>query len=200
MKKAVVMLSAVLALVSTPVLGAARADQTAAQIAAIRAATAKYQDIEKAKADGYIQGSLMVPNMGYHFRNPAITGMDLDKPHLLLYVKTTDGSWQLVGVEYAYPKGTRPPAAQVPFRKPQWAVHGAACHFKDANEIPMKDKEKCPAKHPETGAELARWHPDLETLHIWAWYPNPRGVFVARNPWLAPFNPPAPPPQHQHQR
>ncbi len=198
MKKIALLLSVVLAFVSVPLFAAERVDQTAAQIAAIRAATAKYQDIEKAKADGYIQVSQMMPNMGYHFRNPDLTSMDLDKPHLLLYVQNKDGSWQLVGVEYAYPKGKRPLAAQVPFKKAQWGVHEATCHFKDASEIPMKDKDTCPAKHPETGAELALWHPDLETLHIWAWYPNPRGVFSPMNPFLAPFNSSAPSQQHKH--
>jgi len=181
------------------VCGAEAADQTAAQIAAIRAATAKYQDVEKAKADGYIQVSEMVPYMGYHFLKPGVTGMDLDKPHILLYVKSQDESWQLVGVEYGYPEGKRPPAAQVPFRKPQWAVHKAACHFKDAREIFMRAKDQCPAVHPQTGAEFTLWHPDLETLHIWAWYPNPKGAFAMTNPFLAPFNPPGHAGAHQHQ-
>lgn len=148
MKRVVLVLLAVLAFVPAPLFAAKRGDQTAAQIAAIRAATAQYQDIEKAKADGYMQTSQMVPNMGYHFRQPEVKGLDLGKPHLLLYVKNADGSWQLVGVEYAYAKGTRPPDTEAPFRKPQWGVHEAACHFKDASEIRMQDKEACPAKHP----------------------------------------------------
>jgi len=193
MKTAALVLFGSLAWMAASAFAAAPPDQTAAQIAAIRAATAKYLDVEKAKADGYAQISLMVPNMGHHFLNKDIKGLELERPHILLYVKTKAESWQLVGVEYGWPKGNQPPDDQVPFRKPQWSVHEAACHFKDANEIFEKDKDKCPAKHPKTGVEFAFWHPDLETLHIWAWYPNPRGVFAATNPLLAPFNPPPPP-------
>lgn len=192
MQAAVFVLSVLLVMVSSRAFGAEPADRTAAQIAAIRAATAKYLDVEKAKADGYVQVSQMVPNMGYHFRNAEIRGMDINKPHILLYVMDENASWQLVAVEYGYPKGSRPPDDQVPFRKAQWSVHEAACHYKDASEIFMKDKDKCPARNPTTGAEFAAWHPDLDTLHIWAWYPNPRGVFAAANRLLAPYNPPAP--------
>lgn len=192
MRSAAVLLCGVVVLISMPVLAAERPDQTAAQIAAIRAATAKYHDVEKAKADGYQQVSLMVPNMGHHFLNKDIKGFDLEKPHILLYVKSKDERWQLVGVEWGFPKGSRPPKGQIPFKKPQWSVHKAACHFKDASEIFMADKDKCPAKSPDTGAEFAFWHPDLETLHVWAWHLNPRGPFAALNLMLAPYNPPAP--------
>ena len=192
MRKAALLSSAVAMLISVQVLAAERPDQTAAQIAAIRAVTAKYHDVEKAKADGYQQVSLMVPNMGHHFRNQDVKGFELERPHILLYVKAKDDAWQLVGVEWGFPKGSRPPDDQIPFKKPQWSVHKAACHFKDYSEISMTDKDKCPAKSPETGAEVAFWHPDLDTLHVWAWHPSPRGPFTALNPLLAPYNPPAP--------
>jgi hypothetical protein len=26
------------------------------------------------------------------------------------------------------------------------------------------------------------------TLHVWAWYPNPAGVFSGMNPLMRPFN------------
>lgn len=73
-------------------------------VARIRKATAKYLDVEKAEADGYIRISGMVPNMGYHFRNPKIRGFDLEKPNLLLYIKQ-DGKFKLAGVEWGWPKG-----------------------------------------------------------------------------------------------
>jgi hypothetical protein len=28
----------------------------------------------------------------------------------------------------------------------------------------------------------------LVTLHLWAWYPNPNGIFAGFNPLMRPFN------------
>jgi hypothetical protein len=32
------------------------------------------------------------------------------------------------------------------------------------------------------------WHPDLVTLHVWLWYPNPDGLYSGTNPRVRPFN------------
>jgi hypothetical protein len=32
------------------------------------------------------------------------------------------------------------------------------------------------------------WHPDLVTLHLWLWYPNPAGLYHGTNPYIRPFN------------
>jgi hypothetical protein len=32
------------------------------------------------------------------------------------------------------------------------------------------------------------WHPDLVTLHLWLWYPNPAGLYSGTNPYIKPFN------------
>ena len=155
-------------------------------IAKVRKATMKYRDVEKAKADGYIKVSRMVPNMGYHFRNLKIRGFDLGKPNLLLYVKHDVGNFELVGVEWGWPKGKQP--KKVPFPNAQWREHKAACHYRDGTETHMASPKDCPKKSPKTGVGFAAWHPTLATLHVWAWYPNPEGVFRAGNPMLAPFN------------
>ena len=49
------------------------------------------------------------------------------------------------------------------------------------------DQNACAAKSPQTGAAFNFWHPDLVTLHVWAWYPNPSGVFIRHEPADAPF-------------
>ena len=41
---------------------------------------------------------------------------------------------------------------------------------------------------PHTGAAFTFWHPDLVTLHVWLWYPNPDGLFASYNPLVRPFN------------
>lgn len=44
------------------------------------------------------------------------------------------------------------------------------------------------AKAPTSGAKFTFWHPDLITMHVWVWYPNPVGLFSGTNPLIAPFN------------
>jgi hypothetical protein len=41
-----------------------------------------------------------------------------------------------------------------------------------------------------TGARFTFWHPDLVTLHLWLWYPNPDGHYNATNPLVRPFDNP----------
>src|SRR5688500_12264993 len=78
-------------------------------IAAARAATARYHNVEAAVADGYIPdgfGCISEPGvgaMGEHYINLQIDAdpaIDLTKPELLLYEPGKDGKLVLVGVEY----------------------------------------------------------------------------------------------------
>src|SRR5690242_16249460 len=73
-------------------------------VADVRASTARYLDIAKAREDGYVQMSGMEPRHGYHFINfnaqVLVTAarlwsseLDLDKPPILLYVER-NGDWQ----------------------------------------------------------------------------------------------------------
>src|SRR5437870_13858775 len=65
-------------------------------LAEVRQATARYLDIERARADGFVQLSGMEPRHGYHFSRvdagslmgAAITGaqLDLARPPMMLYV------------------------------------------------------------------------------------------------------------------
>ncbi len=43
-------------------------------------------------------------------------------------------------------------------------------------------------RKPAERAAFNFWHPDLVTLHVWAWYPNPNSVFSGMNPLMHPFN------------
>ena len=53
----------------------------------------------------------------------------------------------------------------------------------------------CARRSPQTGAAFNFWHPDLVTLHVWIWYPNPDGLYSGTNPLVRPFNqPPVSPP------
>ena len=167
-------------------------------VAEVRRATARYVNVATARADGYLQASGMEARHGYHFVQPAAqaralaTGaLDLATPPVLLYVER-DGVWQLVGVEYALPSAP----THDPLPGAVWHRHEASCHYRDFRELPAASARACPARHPASGEPFVGWHPTLAVAHVWAWYPNPDGVFAETNPWLAPYGGLAAPDHH----
>src|SRR5215475_9860009 len=85
------------------------------QLAAARNATARYHDVELAKADGYVLASPNVPGEGFHYVNPSLIDCNFDPEHpeALLYIPSGNGL-RLIGVEYAipiacYPNPNAPP-------------------------------------------------------------------------------------------
>lgn len=153
-------------------------------LARARVATAKYAlDLDAAKADGYFIITRMIPDMGFHFLNPNITEFDVTKPPILVYVRRA-GKWQLVAFEWVFAE--RP--AEDPLPGARYGSFGAACHYKDGTFVFEESESECPATSPESGAPFVFWHPPLVTLHLWAWYPNPAGLFNGTNPFIRPFN------------
>ena len=74
-------------------------------VVAARAAMAPYADYRKALADGYRIFLPDIPQPQYHFTNydfakAARSAFDPGKPTSLLYKKTADGGYQLVGAMY----------------------------------------------------------------------------------------------------
>lgn len=78
-------------------------------LAAARAASAKYHRVEVALADGFVDTGhcVALPDgsaaMGIHFVNPARMGdgqLDVTEPEALLYEKDARGRLRLTGVEY----------------------------------------------------------------------------------------------------
>jgi hypothetical protein len=49
-------------------------------------------------------------------------------------------------------------------------------------------QDKCATRSPQSGAAFTVRHPDLVTLHVWLWYPNPAGLYNGTNPYIRPFN------------
>ena len=118
------------------------------QLAQVRAATAKYHDVEEALLDGYVPVSGCValptgPAMGIHYANLQMVDGELDvtKPEILVYAPEEDGELRLVAVEYMIPKALAPGLPELYDR-----------HFHDG---PM----------------------DTWTLHAWVWKNNPAGMF-----------------------
>jgi len=126
--------------------------ETLKELQQARDATAKYQDINNAFADGYIDINVVMPNMGYHFQKPKLVDsvFNVRKPELLVYNKKKDGSFVLVAVEYA-----------VPLNQSVNAPKG----FTGKQDV---------WDHNTT---FGLW-----TLHAWIWKDNPDGIFNPTNP------------------
>jgi hypothetical protein len=59
--------------------------EIAAQVAQIRAGTAKYaNNLDAAAEDGFFIITQMIPDLGYHFLNPNVEGFDIGQPPILL--------------------------------------------------------------------------------------------------------------------
>ncbi|HEV8271152.1 MAG TPA: hypothetical protein VGQ04_07570 [Chitinophagaceae bacterium] len=130
--------------------------QTIAELFQVRAATANYMDTAAAKANGYVNTGIQLPNMGLHFANFGLVGdgkFDLTKPEFLVYNKLPNGNFELVAVEYGVPidfQHTDIPPAGFTGDADEW----------DFNTL-----------------GLGLW-----TLHAWVWKTNPDGVFKMMNP------------------
>jgi len=169
--------------------------QQSMKLTEIRKATAKYLNVQQALAEGYVQSSGMIPNHGYHFIKMlnVLTRVDLNKPAGLIYLYDGD-TWQLAAVEYsALLKPSQPllPGGQ-------WNIHEASCHYEDGNELIESNIFRCPKIHPRTKSPYLNWHPSSYTFHVWAYYPNPLGLFAGENPLLAPYNIPGVDIEHHH--
>ena len=139
--------------------GKALPAQTISELFQVRAATAKYMDTASAKADGYVNTGVLLPNMGLHFANFGNVGdgiFDLTKPEFLVYNKLPNGSFQLVAVEYGVP---------IDFANPANTNVPPAGFTGDADEWDFNT------------LGLGLW-----TLHAWVWKTNPDGVFTMMNP------------------
>jgi hypothetical protein len=139
-----------------------------AELAKVRAATAKYHAFASAEADGYsVENEPCVASpagtMGIHAVNEALIAdpaIDPLRPELLLYVPGPNGKLRLVGVEYfkvdadqdLTTDADRPSAFGVPF------------------DGPMEGHAPGMPRHYD--------------LHVWIWAHNPTGMFPQFNPKL----------------
>jgi len=169
---------------AAPTPSAAPVTTDASLLARARAATARYAtDLDAAKADGYRIITPMMPDMGYHFLNPDITGFDVEKPPILVYLRSGT-SWELGALEWVFPDKPATP----PLDGATYGTFGAACHYDDGSFVFADAEASCASSSPSTGAPFVFWHPPLVTMHVWLWYPNPDGLFAGTNPLVTPFN------------
>jgi hypothetical protein len=127
----------------------------------VRAATARFRDINVALAEGYAPGTPCVsgPNsgaMGVHLINGALLGKEVDAetPEALIYEPLPNGRMRLVGVEI------------LTFAS-DWV-----------NEVPVLDGHLL----HYVGAPNRYGIPAFYEIHVWAWRNNPDGTFADWNP------------------
>ena len=127
--------------------------ETRRELAEVRRATAKYHDLSKAQADGYVDINVFIPNMGFHYLKPAFLDADFqrNKPELLVYAADPfKNRLQLVAVEYAVPLDLAPSPPE---------------GFTGSDDMWHMNEE------------FGLW-----TLHVWLWLDNPDGIFAEFNP------------------
>jgi hypothetical protein len=109
-------------------------DKADSVVAAAKAALAPYGDYHKALADGYRIFLPNVPQPQYHFTNydngrAAATHFDPLKPTSLLYKKTADGGYKLVGAMYTDRVAANEDELndRIPLSVAQWHQHTNFC-------------------------------------------------------------------------
>ncbi len=127
-------------------------NQLEAELAKVRSATEKYQNIDNALSDQYEDIDLFVANQGWHYLNAGLLDADFDKdkPEILVYAPDSNGGLMLVAVEYAVPVELSPDAPD---------------GFTGAEDV------------WHINEDFGLW-----VLHTWVWYDNPDGMFNGTNP------------------
>jgi len=161
-------------------------------LAAVRAATARFQDVRQAIAEGYVRDPMDMCDtaemmgrpasfgaMGIHYFRPDLLGIkappnprvngngthtDFLKPGILIYEPQKDGSLQLVAVE------------NLVFRL-AWhdAGNGEPPSFHGVPYDLMQDD-------PRTKVDEAHMFEPHYDRHVWIFRDNPNGVFAQFNP------------------
>jgi hypothetical protein len=156
----------------------------------LRVATAKYQDIEVARAEGYVPAPACedaaqmgqpreLGAMGVHYFKPELlkigkplngrvdgtgTHTDFLHPGILIYEPQSDGSWRLVAIENLVFEQAWRAAGH---REPP-SFHG----------IPYDHM----ADDPATSADEAHMFVPHFDRHVWLYRENPNGMFAQFNP------------------
>jgi len=150
-----------------------------AGLVAIRQATQRYHDVNRALADGYVPVSECVAApglgaMGIHYLNPAFAAdlaVNLLTPEVLLYAPSSDGP-RLVAVEYFVAALANTGAAPAPWFGAEAPTLG---FFNSAPSLLGHTFNGPMAGHDPN----MPWHYDL---HVWVWQANPAGTFNQFNP------------------
>jgi hypothetical protein len=173
-------------------LAAPAAAQREPDLAAIRAATERFQNVEVALAEGYVRDPTNMCDtadmmgrpaeygaMGIHFFRPDLLGItappnprvsgngthtDWNRPSILIYEPQSDGSLQLVAVE------------NLVFQS-AWHAAGHA----ERPTIHGRSYDSM-ADDPSTPVDEAHGFEPHYDQHVWLYRDNPRGLYEQFNP------------------
>ena len=166
-----------------PGLTYAELQRTSAQLAAARTATAKYQDVRNAEANGYRAIGPYVPGMGVHYvRSGAPKAFSITEPPILLYERDSagPGGLKLVAVSYLFVAPTdsagQPQSPPLPNSLAGWHKHNNVCVLPDNSASVELTEAQCKAGGGQFTPETS-W-----MLHAWIWKDSPAGVFSFINP------------------
>lgn len=136
--------------------------QPGAFVKVVREATARYRDVNVARAEGYelLFGCVSGPDvgaMGMHFVNMQLVGdgeLDPARPEIVIYEPQPNGRLRLIGADFLVLADAW--HAKHPGAAPE--VMGQLFHlFESPNRFGL---------------------PSFYTLHVWAWKDSPTGTFV----------------------
>jgi len=134
---------------------------------------------------GYLQASGMEARHGYHFVQPAAQARALATGTLDLAPRRCWSTWSatVCGSSSAWSTRCRRCPTTIALPGAVWHTHEASCHYRDFRELPAASARACPARHPASGEVFVRLAPGARRgPHVWAWYPNPDGVFRGGQP------------------
>jgi hypothetical protein len=154
--------------------------ELAEAVATMRAATGQYvTDLSAAQEAGY-QVRTHAGDSGFQLLDPtAPEQFEPTKPSMLVYTGSSEQA-QLAGLGWVF---TEAPA-ELPLDGAGYGTLPATCHYEDGMSVPGEEEADCEQAHPETGGPFTFWHPELTTLHVWAWSANPDGLFAPTNPLI----------------
>lgn len=159
----------------------------AAALASVRQATAAFHDIDKAIAAGYASprgghcDEIAAGAMGVHSGNPALLQAQAlipGQPEVLLYLPSGN-DYRLVGVEYVQTVLVR--NTQTGQVGPWLSTSPWPAEYVVVNPTPSLFGQTFQGPMPGHVPGMP-WHYDL---HVWAWSPNPSGMFAQWNPSLS---------------
>lgn len=133
-----------------------------------RAASADYQDVTVALADGFVPASECGEGQGFHFVNAqrlVDSQVEATQPEVLLYVLDGIGGLKLVGIE----------------------------HVKIDQDQNLATDEDQPELYGQQFQGPMPGHDPLQVtpvpvhydLHVWLWSEHPTGIFTPKNPALS---------------
>jgi hypothetical protein len=148
---------------SAPAFSVGAAQTEGALVAQLRQASVRFQDIQVALDEGYVQTSPGCgPGFGIVFRNNALVDgvLDPEHPELLLYEPQKNGRMRLVAVELLI-----------------LAIPWDATHSGPPTYAGQEFEDRRAPGSP--GPPFPNY-----ALHAWVWQHNPNGLFTPFNPTI----------------